>query len=120
MTLPSLDDLPLLTTVEIVGVIRAHLESEQTFVFEEEEGGVWVARIAGPAGETVFEYAYPDQRMSLFQAFGFLWRNQHVPSDPRWRRRSGDLRVAARRGVMHVPGGENIPDPDDLDPFGGV
>lgn len=117
--LPPLEEVPNLDLSEVEALIRVSLPPEHVFTIAEERGGfwgVWTSEIRNAEGEVVFTHTFPDYRLTLLAAYGHIWRQQHVPSNPVWRRRRDDLRGAARRGIMHLPGSEAVPDPEDLDP----
>lgn len=104
------------TEMEIQAAIRVFSPKDWDFLLEEDEGGVWTAQFLDAEELVLFETSYPDQRLTLLNAYGFVWRRLYVPSNPVWQRRRDDLRVVARTGLMHLPGTENVPDPEDLDP----
>jgi len=117
--LPTIEELTALSLEEIQALVLVTLPPDWSFDFEEEPGerwGLWTAQITDAEGEVVFTSSYPDMRLALLNAYGFLWQRQHKPTNPVWQRRRDDLRDAARRGIMHLPGSEAVPDPDDLDP----
>lgn len=103
---------------EVQAAILTNLPDDCVFLLAEEAGtGVWTAQFVDLDGASLFESSYPDRKLTLLNAFGYLWGRFYQPRNPIWQRRQGDLRVAAREGLMHLPGSEALPDPDDLDPF---
>lgn len=119
MPLPTLEELSALDHTEIEALVRVSLPPEHTLTFQEEPGeawGVWEAEIRDGEGQVVFWTSYPDQKVVLLNAYGFVWRRSYVPRNPVWQRRRDDLRETARKGLMHLPGANVVPDPDDLNP----
>jgi hypothetical protein len=117
--LPSLEELTALNHAEIEALIRVNLPPGHTFTFAEEAGepwGVWTAEVSDMEGNVVFTSSYPDRRLTLLNAYGFVWRSRYKPQNPVWQRRRDDLREKARKGIMHLPGADAVPDPDDLNP----
>lgn len=117
--LPTLEELTALNLAEIEALVRVNLPADQVFTFEEEPGepwGVWTAEVCDAEGVVVFTSSYPDKRLTLLNAYGFVWRAHYRTKNPAWQRRRDDLREKARRGIMYLPGAAAVPDPDDLDP----
>jgi len=102
------------TEIEILAAIQTYMPQEWE-VYMDEDRGVWNIQLRDE-DEVVFETTYLDKRIALFNVWGFVWRRLYKVSNPIWERRRGDLRVPARHGVMNVPGGTDVPDPDDLNP----
>lgn len=115
--LPTLEELTALTTAEIAAVIRVNIPPEWVLKVEASKQGMWSAEILDDQGEVVFTYSYPDERLTLLSAFGFVWKRQYKPSSPVWQRKRHDLRSPGRQGIMHLPGADSIPDPGDFDPL---
>lgn len=105
------------TVKEIQAAIRLYAPREWDVLIEEDEDGVWSVQFLDAEEQVLFETSYPDHRLALLNAYGFVCRRYFVPSNPIWQRRRDDLRSATRTGFMHLPGTENIPDPEDLDPL---
>lgn len=115
--LPDLETMTAWTEAELLAAIQVYGDADWVFSFEEEgETGVWAGTFYDAEGKVLFETRYPERRISLMNAYGFIWRRLYKPTNPVWQRRRDDLRVAARSGLMHLPGQENVPDPDDLNP----
>ena len=112
----DLETMTTWTLDEIRASITLMLPKDWTFTLSDEGEEVWRVVIQDDQGEVAWDDAYPEPRLVLFNAYGYLWRRSYVPAHPMWQRRRDDLREVARRGMMHVPGAEGIPDPGDFDP----
>jgi len=113
--LPSLIEMSTWDEDEIQAAIIVFKPPEWRFEFELLDGW-WNAEYLDAAGEVIFRAAHPDPRLALFDAYGHVWHLHFKPSHPKWERRRDDLREVARHGLMGLPGAENVPDPEDLDP----
>ena len=107
---------------EIVRQIESRLEPGWRFVCEPDMG-MWAARIEQPdddgEAKVLWEDESPDQRLVLFNAFGWVWA-RHQPqraADSPWRRRRDLTRKSVTQGVSASSTSyPEVPDPEDLDP----
>ena len=102
---------------EAEAALRAMLPAGWRFEHQDHEGE-WLARLRDDAGEVAFESVYPDARLVLFNAIGFLLNRVQSPSrHPLWSRGARQDRRGPRRpGELGLPSLGPIPDPADLDP----
>jgi len=114
--IPSLEEMTTWTDHEILAAIHGYMPQEWSFAFSSSEDGVWTGTFKDAEENELYEACYPDKRLALLTAYGFVWRRLYIPSNSVWQRRRHDLRSVARHGVMGLPGAKDIPDPDDFDP----
>ena len=113
--LPTLEEITTWTDEEVEAALELLLPPEWSFKVSETHE-VWSVTILDAEGAVVFVDCFPDRRMNLLNGYGFLWLRLYKPVNPNWVRRRDELRGPARRGFMHLPGSENLPDPEDFDP----
>lgn len=119
----SVEEMTAWTNDDILVQIET-LKPKGTFfrcVFNEEER-FWHARFerfdeAQRKRVVLWEEFGPDERLTLFNAFGWIWARQQPlpPKDSPWSPHRRDLRQQAVRGRATTPG-HSVPDPEDLDP----
>jgi hypothetical protein len=112
----DLETITTWTLDETRAAITLLLPEGWTHTVFEQDDGVWGVEIYDVESTEIWADSHPDLKLVLLNAYGFLWRRSYVPSNPMWQRRRDDLREVARRGMMHVPGAEDLPDPEDFDP----
>jgi len=112
--MPSVEEMTAWTPEDIEAEIRVALPKDWQFEYGCSETGGW-AVIRDAEGEPKWETAMvPDERLLLFDAYGWLITRNAVPRLPAWRRRRGEI-PTPRVGHYSLPG-VSVPDPEDLDP----
>lgn len=112
--MPSVEEMTAWTTEDIEAEIRVSLPKNWQFEHGCSETGGW-AIIRDEEGETKWETAMvPDERLLLFNAYGWLITRSAVPRLPAWARRKGEI-PKPLVGHFSLPG-VSVPDPEDLDP----
>lgn len=126
----TLEEMTAWSVGEIQGEIHALLPKGLNFEALPDEGGFWTVsfwRVDEETGDkkVVWVETGPDQRIQLFNAYGWLWsqRRPKPPGHSPWQERRREVgedqinRAAARRHLPRTsPGGRRAPDPEDLDP----
>ncbi len=113
----TVDDLNAWTNTEVVLQIEALKPVGTAFIHgQDPETLFWTARFETTDGNVLWSDASPDERLSLFNAFGWVWvQSQPQPSlTSRWRRGPELTReVVTKRVALN---GHTVPDPEDLNP----
>ena len=114
--LPDIQDLALATIEEIQTAITLSLKPGWKLVVEPLPTGEWSAVLFDDGGVERWSDVHVDQRILLFNLYGWLRRESGVkPSHPMWSRR-GEVQIPSQFGRKAYQGSVNIPDPEDLDP----
>lgn len=114
--LPPIEDLYLASLEEIQTAIRLSLKSGWQLVIEPLPIGVWSAILYDETDVNRWEDEQVDQRILLFNLYGWLRREAGVqPSHPVWCRR-GEVQIPSHFGRKAHQGTVIIPDPGDIDP----
>lgn len=119
--MPTPEELLLWSNADICKQIQVLLEPNWAFDYAfDNSGGVWVARVVVKASadddteeKTLWEGNEPDERLVLFDAYGWLWlKTQTRPAkDSPWHR----TRELTRESVSKYINSK-IPDPEDVQP----
>jgi hypothetical protein len=82
------------------------------------EDGEWTAELIDPEGQVQYTSTYPEPRLVLLNAYGYLLARQPAgPRHPLWSRGAREDRRGPRKaGDLGLPGLGPTPDPADLDP----
>jgi hypothetical protein len=113
-----LEDLFAWTPGEARAAVASMVPEGWSFRCVSEEGQ-WVAEVRDDQVAVVFESAYPEESIVLFNVFGFLLRRSEPESarHPLWARGDRqDARGPRRPGALGLPTQGPGPDPEDLDP----
>lgn len=108
----SIADLLAATPAEIVVEVNGVLPSGWGFAYGFEPGGYFAGSIVDHTGVQQWSDAQLDERLLLFNAFGWVTSRGNTPRHPAWVR--GPALSSARRGFGISGGGTQ--DPGDLDP----
>jgi len=112
--MPSLEEMTAWEPEDIEAEIRLALPKDWSFQSGCSENGGW-AVIGDEEGQIKWETAsVPDERLLLFNAYGWLTTRGMEPKNPAWARRKG-VTPQPRIGQFSLPG-VSVPDPEDLDP----
>jgi len=107
-----LEEMTAWSIDEIVAAIYTLVPREWYFDRWDDDHGLHARVVANETGEVMWDDTHADERLLLFNAYGWLWaRNQPklAPDDP-WNRRRELTSAAVSRMAMRIP------DPEDLQP----
>lgn len=110
----SLEEMTTWSPEDIEVEIRKLLPPEWTFSTKLKDGWFGATILSGL--ETLWTDWHADRRTLFLNAFGWLWVREQKPRHPAWKRRTGEVRPVIMEGLVTLPGAEDVPDPEDLDP----
>src|SRR5512137_783473 len=112
--MPSLEEMTAWESEDIEDAIRQALPKGWQFEYGCSESGGW-AVIGDEEGQIKWETTgVPDERLLLFNAYGWLITRGMEPRNPAWALRKGSI-PQPKVGQFSLPG-VSVPDPEDLDP----
>lgn len=116
VTLEEMVEVAGWSTDDAQAALQAKLPAGWRLSYEHEEGE-WVVQLIDDQGVVAFESVYPEPRLVLLNAYGFLHRRAAGPVHPMWAGGGrADRRGPRAPGELGLPGFAPTPDPDDLDP----
>jgi hypothetical protein len=117
MHLPSLEEMTAWSTEETLSEVYSILPANWKFRYG--TGGPYpTASIIDEQGGVRWESGFPDFKMLLFDAYGWLREHLHKqdPSHPAWEtRKRDDFRVPCT-GKVGLANSPPVPEPGDIDP----
>lgn len=109
----SIQEMTAWTARDIEQAIHAARPPTWRFKLEVEQG-VYAATFTDAEGNVIWTLEGFDERLTLFDAYGWLQRRQLPRTNPVWIRKRGE-RYRPQVGPTSLSG-VRVPDPGDLDP----